>query len=166
MSRWRDVKKSKVEKKSIKETKIQEENTPLCNATLTNRAKAFITDSFMVMMPLMYLVSYLVIGSLEEFAQNKLLGWVYILIPHFIITVSFWYFKAQTPGLKAYELSVIDVYSGEKASLYSLINRYIFTTLGMILILPMLVPYFNKKKKTIQDILSGTCVKITPNEEL
>ena len=167
MARWRDLKNKKFEQKPKNEkVNIQENNSSLCTATLTSRAKAFITDTFMILMPLMYLISYVVIGSLEEFSNNKLLGWAYIIIPHFIITVGFWYFKAQTPGLKAYELSLIDCNTGEKPSLYALINRYIFTTLGMILILPMFVPYLNKNKKTIQDLLSNTCIKNNPDEIL
>ena len=165
MSRWRDIKKGKIEQNPKKDKTVQDKPS-FCDASLTNRMKAFITDSFMVMMPLMYLVSYVVIGSLEEFAQNKMLGWLYILIPHFIITVGFWYFKAQTPGLKAYELSIVDSSTGEKASLSALINRYIFTTLAMILILPLFVPYLNKQKKTIQDIITNTCIKNTPNETI
>jgi len=167
MARWRDVKNGKVEQKpKEKKVNVQEVDSSFCNATLTSRAKAFITDSFMILMPLMYLISYVVIGSLQEFSENKLLGWAYIIIPHFVITVGFWYFKSQTPGLKAYELSLIDCNTGEKPSLYALINRYIFTTLAMILVLPLFIPYLNKKKKTIQDLLSNTCIKNTPNEEL
>jgi len=166
MARWRDVKAGKTEPTSKKETKVQKEDTSLCNAPLTTRAKAFITDTFMVLMPLMYLVSYVVIGSLQEFSDNKLLGWLYIIIPHFVIVISFWHFKAQTPGLKAYELSLVDSTTGEKPSFYSLINRYIFTTLGFIIFPLLLTPYLNKKKKTIQDLLSGTCIKITPNETI
>ena len=165
MSRWRDIKKGKIEQSPKKGKKVQSESS-FCDATLTNRMKAFITDTFMVMMPLMYLVSYVVIGSLEEFAQNKLLGWMYIILPHFIITVSFWYFKAQTPGLKAYELSIVNSDTGEKASLSALINRYIFTTIAMILILPLFVPFLTKNKKTIQDIITNTCIKNTPNDNL
>ncbi|MCK5293011.1 MAG: RDD family protein [Arcobacteraceae bacterium] len=165
MSRWRDIKKGKIEQNPKKDKKIQKEPS-FCDSTLTNRMKAFITDSFMVMMPLMYLVSYIVIGSLEEFSQNKLMGWLYILIPHFAITVSFWYFKAQTPGLKAYELSIVNSTTGGKPSVFALINRYIFTTISMMLILPLFVPYLNKEKKTLQDIVSSTCIKNTSNETL
>jgi uncharacterized RDD family membrane protein YckC len=165
MGRWRDIKKGKIDKKIKKDKTILKEPS-FCDSTLINRMKAFITDTFMIMMPLMYLISYIIIGSLEEFSQNKMLGWLYILIPHFIITVSFWYFKAQTPGLKAYELSIIDSNTGEKASLMALINRYIFTTFAMVLILPLFVPYLTKNKKTIQDIVSNTCIKNTQNEIL
>ena len=163
MSRWRDVKKGKIKDKVKKEPKIKQ-NLSLCNATLTDRSKAFLTDAFMVMMPLMYLVSYVIIGSLEEFSHNKALGWLYILLPHFIITISFWYFKGQTPGLKAYELSLIDCDTQKKPSIIASINRYIFTTLSLIIFPLLLTPYLNKNKKSFADLLSHTCIKNSPNE--
>ena len=163
MARWRDVKKGKVEELNKK----KEKNKPEINiseASLLNRFKAFITDTFMLLMPLMYISFYFILGSREEFAQNMVLGWIYIMIPHFIITILFWFFKGQTPGLKAYELSIVDSDTGEKASLLLLINRYMFTTISLVLVLPLFIPYLNKKKKTLQDILSHTCVKNTPND--
>ncbi len=158
----RKIKRNKKKQKETDEILVEDSN--FCDALLMDRFKAFLTDSFMVMMPLMYFVSYVVIGSLSQFSQNKLLGWGYILIPHFIITISFWYYKSQTPGLKAYELSLIDCNTGDRPSIFALVNRYLFTTLSLILILPLFVPYLNKKRKTLQDIVSNTCIKNTPNE--
>jgi uncharacterized RDD family membrane protein YckC len=133
-------------------------------ANLMDRFKAFVTDTFMILMPLMYVVFYFVMGSREEFAQDKISGWLDIMLPHFIITVSFWYFKAQTPGLKAYELKIADNETQEKPTLVSLINRYVFTTLSILTILPLFIPFFNKNKKTLQDIVSNTYIKNSPNE--
>lgn len=165
MSRWRDVKKGKIEQKQKKDKQVQE-NPNCCDALLMDRFKAFTTDTFMIMMPLIYLVFYFVMGSREEFAQDKMIGWIYIIIPHFIIVVSFWYFKAQSPGLKAYELSLVNSVTGKKPSLSALINRYVFTTLSIALILPIFLPYISKEKKTLQDIVSNTCIKNTPNENI
>ena len=164
MARWRDVKKGNLKKNTNnKEIQNNDINLSLCNASLMARFKAFITDTFMLTMPLMYIVFYFVMGSREDFAANKLMGWIYIFAPHFIIIFSLWFFKQQTPGLKAYELSIVDSYSGEKPTWVSLINRYIQTSLGIFLILPLLFPFFNKEKRTFQDIMSGTCIKNTPN---
>jgi len=112
----------------------------------------------MITMPLMYIVFYFVMGSREEFALNKILGWSYIFIPHFIIIFSLWFFKQQTPGLKAYDLSIVDTYTGKKPSAVSLINRYIQTFVSTLLVIPMILPFINKNKKTFQDLLSGTCI--------
>lgn len=161
MARWRDIKKGKIDK-SHNTQKTEEKN--LCDAPLMARFKAFITDSFMLLMPLMYIVFYFVMGSREDFAADKFHGWLYIFIPHFIIVVSFWYFKAQTPGMKAYEIGLVNTQSCTKPLLFRLFNRYIFMTLSIILVIPLFVPYLNKKRKTLWDYLSGTCVKNTPNE--
>ena len=113
----------------------------------------------MIMMPIMYIVSYAIMGTLQEFAQNRTSGWLYIFVTHFIITILFWHFKSQTPGLKAYELKIVDSTTGDKPSLVSLINRYIFTTVSLALVLPLFIPYFNKQRKTLQDIVSSSCIK-------
>jgi uncharacterized RDD family membrane protein YckC len=162
MARWRDIKKGDIQNKSYKTTINNTATTSCCNVPLLVRFKAFITDTFMLTMPLIYIVFYFVMGSREEFALHKMMGWVYILMPHFILIFSLWYFKQQTPGLKAYELSLVDSNTGQKPSVVSLINRYIQTLISIFLILPLFYPYINKQKKTFQDILSGTCIKHTP----
>ncbi len=163
MARWRDVKKGKLE--NSKESKSQEERNP-CDAPLMARFKAFVTDSFMLMMPLMYIVFYFIMGSREAFAEDKFQGWLYIFIPHLVIVVSFWYFKAQTPGMKAYEIAIVNTQSCNKPFAFRFISRYIFMTLSIALILPLFIPYLNKRQRTLWDILSGTCVKVLPNDSL
>ena len=88
MGRWRDVKHNKI----IKKVKEQKQLSFTISSPL-NRVKAFTTDTFMILMPLLYIVFYLVMGSREEFAENMLAGWAYTFIPHFVITISFWFFN-------------------------------------------------------------------------
>lgn len=162
MARWRDVRKGKRDKTQDR-THSTEKN--FCDAPLMPRFKAFVTDSFMLLMPLMYIVFYFVMGSREDFAEDKLQGWLYIFVPHLIIVVSFWYFKAQTPGMKAYEIALVNSQSCTKPYFFRLFNRYLFMTVSLLLILPLFIPYFNKNRRTLWDYLSGTCVKIAPNEQ-
>ena len=164
MARWRDVKKGKVE---VKEKKQSLKKPPcFCNAPLLLRFKAFITDTFMLFMPIIYIVFYIVMGSREEFADDKMMGWLYIFIPHMIITIAFLFKKGQTPGLKAYEGTLVDKKTGKKAKLIWIISRYFITTIVVMLPILWLVPYFNKKRLTLQDLLSQTCIKYTPNESI
>ena len=72
------------------------------------RSKAFITDSFMLLMPLMYIVFYLVMGGREGFAANKLLGWVYILVPLVFVQIAFLAKTGQTPGMRAYRIRLVE----------------------------------------------------------
>jgi uncharacterized RDD family membrane protein YckC len=168
MSRWRDVKKGKVKEqnKTKKSSGNKQNNLVLKNASLMLRFKAFLTDTFMLTMPLMYIVTYIVMGSLQDFSSAKILGWFYILMPHFIIVVSLWHFKRQTPGMKAYDLYLVDSTTGLKPSLASVINRYIFTTLSMPLIFPILLPYLNKSRRSLQDFVSGTILQEIQNTNL
>ena len=92
--RFRDVKQGRVKK--IKKTK---KSSNLKFAKNFSKIKAAITDSFMLLMPIMYIVFYLVMDGREGFAQHKLEGWIYILVP-FIIVQSLFMFKGdgQTHG--------------------------------------------------------------------
>lgn len=157
MARWRVVKKGKI--KSLDTKKQSDDSICYCDASLGQRAKAFITDMFMLLMPILYLVFYVVMGSREEFANDKMHGWLYILIPNMLIVVTFWYFKMQTPGMKAYDIRIVDTNTGEKPLLLWLINRYLLTLVAILFPIFLFIPFFNKKKKTFQDYLSGTCIQ-------
>ena len=163
MSRWRNVKKGKIEEKKVIEKK---DKLILKNASLMLRFKAFLTDTFMLTMPLMYIVTYLVMGSLQDFSANKTLGWLYIILPHLIIVCIFWYKKRQTPGMKAYDLVLVDSLTGKQPTLISVINRYIFTTLSMVFIFPIFIPYLNKSRRSLQDFVSGTIIQEIRNTNL
>jgi len=148
MSRWRDVKHNKI---VAKEEKIPS----FAISPVVNRIKAFITDTFMLLMPLLYIVFYMVMGSREEFAENMLLGWIYTFVPHFLIIISFWFFKSQTPGYKAYDIKLVSK-NLKKPSLFQLIVRYFAFALSTVLIAGLFFAIFRKDKKTLHDLISGT----------
>ncbi len=153
--RWRDIKKGKkAQKRKEKKSEIDKKF-----ASIPDRVKAFITDSFMILMPIIYIVIYLVMGSREEFRDNMLSGWIYIIIPHFLITILFWRLKGQTPGMKAYDLELVEINSLKRASLIGCILRYFLTTLSLITIFPLLIAFFRKDKRTLHDLLSGSYIK-------
>jgi uncharacterized RDD family membrane protein YckC len=163
MARWRDVKHKKPEEN---QKPSQEVDNSICNASLINRFKAFVTDMFMLLMPILYLVFYVVMGSREDFQEDMLNGWMYIVIPNMVIVIAFWFYKQQTPGMKAYEIAIVDSKTGEKPMIIWLINRYLLTFFVIFMPILWLIPFFNKKRKTLQDFLSGTCVTSKPNEQL
>ena len=166
MSRWRNVKKGKIEEKKIKKSIQNEDKLILKNASLMLRFKAFLTDTFMLTMPLMYIVTYLVMGSLQDFSSQKAIGWFYIMLPHFLLVISLWFFKRQTPGMKAYDLYIVDSITGKKPTIISIINRYLFTTISIVFIFTMFIPYFNKSRRTLQDYVSGTIIQEIQNTNL
>ncbi len=155
MAKWRDVKQNRASKEKEKINSKSLEDTIL-NSSIPSRLKAFITDSFLITTPIFYIVIYLIMGSGDDFAQNRAAGWGMIIAIHLLIIVGFLYIKRQTPGMKAYELILVDSSTQQRPSFLQIIIRYIATTFSIISLFLMFVPFFNKEKKTFQDIISNT----------
>jgi len=153
MAKWRDVKQSRVKKKP---TEKQEQQPSSC-ASLSSRLKAFLTDSFLISTPILYIVIYFIMGSGEGFAQNRTLGWSIIISVHSIIILFFWIIKEQTPGLKAYSLKLVTS-KKERISVVQALIRYVATLFALVSFFLLFVPFFNKQKKTFQDIISNTII--------
>ena len=147
--RWRATKKGvKKEHKSA---------LPLFTiASFQRRFKAFVIDSFMLLMPILYSVFYLIYGSREGFAAHMLQGWLLIVISYGFLTIAFLKRNAQTPGYKAYDLVLIDLKTGQRATLTQLIVRYALLLLTAVSILGLFVPLLRKDKLALYDILSQT----------
>jgi len=157
MAKWRDVKQNKAKKSTNTSSKNTEEDI-IESASIPSRLKAFLTDTFLITTPIFYIVIYLIMGSGEEFAQDRTLGWSIILGVHFIIIAIFWLKNGQTPGLKAYEGKLVDNKTKQRVSVTQVIIRYLVTTFSVISIFLMFIPFFRKDKKTIQDIFSNTII--------
>ena len=152
--RWRDVKQGK-QKIDIDVYKNQIDDVGF----ITDRIKAFITDSFLLTMPILYIIIYLVLGSREAFSADLAQGWLLVTIPHFIIVVLFLHLKSQTPGYKAYELELVDVKTKSKPNLALIILRYFLIPISILSIFGILLVYFRKDKRTLHDLISGTYPK-------
>jgi uncharacterized RDD family membrane protein YckC len=150
MSRWRDIKQGKHTPKEIKPEPLDFTIVPP-----VNRVKAFITDTFMLLMPLLYVVFYLVMGSREEFEEQMLAGWIYVFVPHFFIIMSFWFFKGQTPGYKAYSIKLVNN-ELKRPSISQLIVRYFAFALSTLLVAGLFLAIARRDKKTLHDLISGT----------
>ena len=153
--RFRDVKQGKDKDKdiSIEETEsISKRNY----ASARMKIKAFLTDSFMLVMPIMYVVFYFIMDGRDGFAEEKILGWFYILIPLVIVQTIFMFKTAQTPGYRAYNLTLIDDITGEKPSLFIIIFRNLSSILSLLTLVGWMLMFFRKDKKTLHDLLSGT----------
>ena len=148
--RWRDIKKGKKP-----EVKKAQESTPY--APIPPKIKAFLTDMFMIMMPLAYIVTYVIMNGKDDM-QSSLMARNSLWIVYGIIMILFWSIKGQTPGYKAYNLKVVDANTKEKPSLLKSLLRYIFFVISSTIIIGELIAFFRKDKKTLHDILSGTYV--------
>jgi uncharacterized RDD family membrane protein YckC len=153
MARWRDTKKNK--HKNKKEN-IVKNNLLICASPLY-RVKAFITDMFMIMMPIMYITTYIIMDGANAFKGSDDARWITMLV-YGIITIIFWVKKAQTPGFKAYDLRLIDDNTNKPIGYGLAIARYFMFIFSAVSIIGIILPFFRKDKKTLQDILMQTSV--------
>ncbi len=156
MAKWRDVKQNRGKEEKTNSNTVLQNSSKYMSSKLSSRFKAFLTDTFLITTPILYIVIYLVMGSGQEFAENRTLGWGIIFAIHFIIIAIFWLKNGQTPGLKAYDLKLVDNKSLARISVLQVIIRYAATLASVISIFFMFTPYINKERKTFQDILSNT----------
>jgi uncharacterized RDD family membrane protein YckC len=156
--RWRDIKQNKIpEKKELKKSK-----NSIPYARIPDKIKAFITDTFLLAMPIFYIVIYLVMGDREGFAEHISEGWLYILGPLGVILTLFYVISGQTPGMKAYNIKVIDNKTGEKPSGISAILRFFFFNIVLFSFFALFVSFFREDRRGLHDLFSGTSLLQTP----
>ena len=153
--RFRDVKQGK----AIPEPVIKKTKPPANNyASVGLKIKAFLTDAFMLVMPIMYVVFYLVMDGREGFAEDMLMGWIYILIPLVAVQTIFMHLTGQTPGYRAYNITLIDENTKEKPSLFVILFRNLSAILSLFTLIGWALMFFRKDNKTLHDLLSATAV--------
>lgn len=153
--RFRDVKRGK--EKEV----IAEDISPANKrnyASSRSKIKAFLTDAFMLVMPIMYIVFYLIMDGREGFSEHKALGWLYILVPLVIVQTIFMFKSGQTPGYRAYNLTLIDDSTGEKPSLFITFFRNFCAVLSLFTLFGWVMMFFRKDNKTLHDLLSRTAI--------
>ncbi len=159
MSRCRDTKQRKStpkeEKKEVKKKPITSSENQI---SLSSRMKAFLIDTFLINMPIMYFTIYILFGGGNGFSQNMAYGWLIILGMNFLTVMSFWIIKGQTPGLKAYDGILVGTATRKKISFMQAFVRYMMTLMSILSILGNFLPFMRKDKKTLQDLLSNTYV--------
>jgi len=155
--RFRDIKQGR--KRTTPTKKRGTTPTEIPHATNMQKIKAALTDTFMLVMPIMYAVFYLVMDGREGFAAHKLLGWIYILIPLVIIQTLFMYFgNGQTPGYKAYNLRVVDSKTLGQPPLWALLFRNLLMILSLATVIGWAMMFLRKDYQGLHDLLSQTTV--------
>ncbi len=154
--RFRDIKQGKIQVETPKVKSPTKKEEDYASAGL--KIKAFLTDAFMLLMPIMYVVFYLVMDGREDFAEHKLLGWFYILLPLVIVQTIFMHMTGQTPGYRAYNIILIDENTKKKPTLFVIIFRNLAAILSLFTLLGWALMFFRKDNKTLHDLLSATAV--------
>ncbi|CAA6828012.1 MAG: RDD family protein [uncultured Sulfurovum sp.] len=151
--RFREVKQAKHTSKKEHPPKT---TRPYAHAS--TKIKAFLTDSFMLLMPVLYVVIYFIMGGREGFSDNKLLGWAYIFVPLILVQTLFMLKTSQTPGYRAYNIEVIDEHTGKRPSFFLLLFRNTSAVLSFFTVFGWLMMFFRKDAKTLHDLLSNTAI--------
>lgn len=105
------------------------------------------------------IVSYL--ANLVSFDSgiSSGIGSVIVFPSNIIITVGFWYFIQATPGKYLVNSQIVDFKTGQPASIWRLIVRFIGYYISMIpLFFGFIWIAFDKNKRGLHDYLAGTAV--------
>ncbi|MDA3967801.1 RDD family protein [Helicobacter sp. WB40] len=129
-------------------------------ATFFDRFKAQVVDTFMIYMPILYFITYVIMGSAEAF-RDSVLAPLFGVILYGIVVSIFMSFGGQTPGKKAYEIIVKRDDNKKITFLFAMTRFFLFLVSGF-LIFGIFMPLFRKDKKTLHDLILQTkvCKKV------
>jgi uncharacterized RDD family membrane protein YckC len=147
--RFRDIKKRQ---KHSQQTK---EKISVRYARYPDRIKALITDMFMIYAPILYLITYVVMGGKDAFQSSQLAPLfgvtLYGVIYAFLIAKF-----GQTPGKKAYEIKVVDDTTYENISFFRAFLRFFAFLFSATILFGLLTPFYRKDRKALHDMIAST----------
>ncbi len=143
-------------KKQKKQTKKRAENIPLY-ANIPDRIKAFITDMFMIYIPILYIITYVVLDGKDAFQASNWAPFFGVLLYGFIYTFLLYKF-GQTPGKKAYLIKVVDVKTEQNIGYFQAWLRFIGFLLSATLLVGLIFPFYRKDKRSLHDLIAKTVV--------
>jgi len=147
--RFRDLKKQqKRQQSNAKEQQFRTVSYP-------DKIKALITDMFMIYAPILYIITYGVMGGKDAFQASQLaplLGVTFYGIVYAILIAKF----GQTPGKKAYTMKVVDAKTLKPIGFFRAFCRFIAFLFSATILFGVLLPLFRKDKKALHDIMCST----------
>lgn len=120
------------------------------------RFRALLIDIFLIYVPILYLF-YFLLGSKEAFLNNHYITSLCTFLFGFIQAL-FLAIQAQSPGLKAYDLYLIDSKTGKKITFLRILLRYILFIVSFGLLFGLFISFLRKDKLNLHDILTQTCI--------
>ena len=146
----------KLKKSPQSSNKRQNTNSSVVYARYVDRIKAFITDLFMIYTPILYALTYLVLGNKEAF-QHSFWGPFLAVALYGVIYALFLSKTGQTPGKKAYKIKVVvDDASYETISFGRALLRFVAFLFSATILIGLILPLYNKKKKALHDMIANT----------
>ena len=161
--RFRNLKKQAKNKQKTEKIPPQ-----IPTARFVDRIKAFITDMFMINMPISYFIGYVILDGKDEYQSSQLFILMGTIIYMYIYSLLISKF-GQTPGKKAYEMKIVDSTTYKQISFFRALFRCISFLISATSLIGLLLPLVRKDKRSLHDIMAKTTVivfKSTPQETL
>lgn len=146
-------------KKQAKNKQEQKQNPQetIHYASIPDRIKAFITDMFMIYVPILYIITYVVMDGKDDFQSSDLAPLIAVVL-YGIIYILFLWKSGQTPGKRAYTMKVVDAKTFNKITLSQAILRFIGFLLSATILIGLIFPFYRKDKRSLHDIIANTVV--------
>lgn len=162
--RWRKIKKIKNREKN------KTEKNNIIYATFISRLFAFVTDLFMIGLPVslvimiffghdaMQGVSAIDVLEHKDVAQpNPWLSITQIALSMIIYTI-LWHRDGQSPGKKLARVKIINATTFEQAAYWQLLIRFFAYFISFISLFGFFLGLIRKDRRALHDLLSGTAV--------
>lgn len=121
------------------------------------RLKAFITDIFMIYMPILYVATYVVLGSKEALWESQ--GAIFICWALYVLILSLFFARdGQSLGYKYAKIALVKENGNDVGFATALIRNIIFCA-SFGLIFGIFVPFVRKDRRFLHDIISKVRVK-------
>ncbi|MBD3800145.1 MAG: RDD family protein [Campylobacterales bacterium] len=165
--RWREIKHTK--------PKPKPKNGPtVTHADFQSRALAFVTDIFMIGIPITLLIM-IVFGhdqmmnsaggmdvlmnpaEARKHAPNPYASMTQMLL-YAVTFVLFWHKSGQTPGKKMMRIRVVDAATFQTASWGRLILRFAAYFLSALTLVGFFTGLYRRDRRALHDLISGTAV--------
>ena len=153
--RFREIRKNK-NKKSLND------KPKVLYAKTTDRIKAFITDMFMIYVPILYIITYVFMDGKDDFLASDMAPLIAVSI-YGVIYSALLSKLGQTPGKKAYEIKVVDAKTGNNLSFVKSFIRYVMFLFSSFTLLGLIVVLYRKDKKSLHDLVCGSIVMVHEN---
>lgn len=121
------------------------------------RLKAFITDIFMIYMPILYVATYGILGSKEALWESQ--GAIFICWALYVLILSLFFARdGQSLGYKYAKIALVKENGTEVGFATALIRNVIFCV-SFGLIFGIFVPFVRKDRRFLHDIISKVRVE-------
>lgn len=163
--RWRTLKKTK-------HSTLLKNNTVIY-ASFSSRALGFLTDIFMIGLPISLILLSIfgydqmhTAGAIDVITNNKdalknppnPLSSILQIVLFMVITIELWHRYTQTPGKKLTHIRVVDAKTLAPATYVKLTVRFVSYFLSLISVVGFFIGFLRRDKRTLHDLISGTAV--------